>query len=98
MQWNCTISLLAYTQTLVIQGHNKDMACKFSAAIIVACLVILFVSAAATEEATMGTRRWMDMGPAPVPRPYVSGSILTSVPSVEAVILAWIASAFVVLN
>lgn len=70
------------------------MAQKFSAAVIVACLVILVVRAAATEEDMMANKRWMDMGPAPVPRPYVSGSILTSIPSVVTVILLWIASAF----
>ncbi|KAL8121188.1 hypothetical protein AgCh_018083 [Apium graveolens] len=74
------------------------MARKFSAAVIVACLAVLIASTAATEEETMANMRWMDMGPAPVPRPYVSGSILTSVPSTVAVIFAWTASAFMVLN
>lgn len=74
------------------------MARKFSAAVIVACFAILVASAAGTEEEMMANIRWMDMGPAPVPRPYVSGSILTLVPSVVAAIVTSIASAFMVLN
>ncbi|WOH08329.1 hypothetical protein DCAR_0727767 [Daucus carota subsp. sativus] len=72
------------------------MAVNFSAAVLVACLAILALSAAATRKDTTTNIRWMDMGPAPVPRPDDSGAILTSVPSMVAVIVASFASTLMV--
>ena len=80
------------------------MACRHSSAIFVACLAILVVTAVAvTKDEMMGwmymspggsPMPWMDMGPAPTPD--VSGSVIASFPSMAAVILASMASAFMI--
>lgn len=80
------------------------MASRYSSAIFVACLAILIVSAVAiTKDEMMGwmymspgaaPMPWMDMGPAPTPD--VSGSVIASFPSMAAVIVASIASAFLI--
>lgn len=72
------------------------MARTFSAAVLVACFAVLVIGAAATKDDMMANMRWMDMGPAPVPRPDDSGTILTSFPSFVAVLVASIASTFMV--
>lgn len=77
------------------------MACRYSSAIFVVFLAILVVSAVAvTKDDMMGwmfmtpgaaPMPWMDMGPSPTPD--VSGSVVSSFPSMVAVIVASIASA-----
>lgn len=80
------------------------MACRHSSAIFVAFLAILVVSAVAvTKDDMMGwmfmppgaaPMPWMDMGPAPTPD--VSGSVISSFPSMVAVIVASMASALLI--